>query len=73
LEGQGGGIGPALDGIGAQLTKEAILQSILDPNAVLAESWPATVSAMPALRSFMSEQELADLVSFLVGLKRQTF
>ncbi|MCX8229772.1 MAG: ThuA domain-containing protein [Planctomycetota bacterium] len=69
LEGQGGGIGPSLDGVGSRLTKDGLLQSIVDPNAVMAESWPASVSAMPALRSFMTKQELADLVSFLTDLK----
>jgi mono/diheme cytochrome c family protein len=69
LEGRGGGIGPSLDGVGSRLTKDGLLQSIVDPNAVMAESWPASVSAMPALRSFMTKQELADLVSFLTDLK----
>ena len=68
FQGKDGGIGPAIDGVGDRLSKEEILQSILDPNAVMAAGWPASVSAMPALRSFMSDQELADIVSFLMGL-----
>ncbi len=65
LSGIGGGIGPPLDGVGSRLSKLELLQSILDPNARLAEGWKAPVSAMPALSSFMTEEELSDLISFL--------
>jgi mono/diheme cytochrome c family protein len=67
LDGRGGGIGPDLTGVGARLDRAAILESILDPNAKIAASWPAPVSAMPALRPFLSDQELAGLVAFLAG------
>lgn len=68
--GQNGGVGPALDDVGSRLTREQILESILDPNAAIAESWPAPQSAMPALRPFLSDQEMRDLISFLAQAKK---
>ncbi|MBC8406459.1 MAG: ThuA domain-containing protein [Planctomycetes bacterium] len=65
FEGQNGGVGPDLSDVGARLKREEILQSILDPNAAIAESWPAPMSAMPALRPFLNDQEMRDLISFL--------
>ncbi|MFT4647677.1 MAG: putative membrane-bound dehydrogenase-like protein [Glaciecola sp.] len=67
--GQGGGVGPDLMGVGQRLSREKILESILDPNAVLSESWPAAASAMPALRPFLTDKELRDLVHFLATHK----
>ncbi len=63
--GEGGGVGPDLLGVGKRLSRESILESILDPNAVISESWPSPASAMPSLRPFMSDEELRDLVYFL--------
>jgi mono/diheme cytochrome c family protein len=63
--GEGGGVGPDLMGVGQRLSREKILESILDPNAMIAESWPAPASAMPALRPFLTDEELRDLVHFL--------
>jgi uncharacterized protein len=68
-EGQNGGVGPDLSDVGARLKREEILQSILDPNAAISESWPAPMSAMPALRPFLSDQEMRDLISFLAQSK----
>ena len=67
--GQNGGVGPDLTDVGSRLTREQILQSILDPNAEISESWPAPQSAMPALRPFMTDEELRDLISFLAQAK----
>jgi putative membrane-bound dehydrogenase-like protein len=66
-DGVGGGVGPDLLGVGQRLSREQLLESILDPNAALAESWPAPFSAMPALRAFLSDQELRDLITFLAA------
>ena len=67
--GEGGGVGPDLLGVGQRLSREEILESILDPNAAIAESWPAPASAMPALRPFLTDEELRDLVHFLATHK----
>ena len=69
FDGQAGGVGPDLTDVGSRLTRKQLLDSILDPNAEIAESWPAPQSAMPALRPFLNDQELRDLISFLAQAK----
>ncbi len=69
FNGQNGGVGPDLTDVGARLTREQLLESILDPNATIAESWPAPQSAMPALRPFLTDEELRDLITFLAQAK----
>ncbi|MEZ6002538.1 MAG: c-type cytochrome, partial [Planctomycetota bacterium] len=65
--GQGGGLGPDLVDVRKRLTRAKILESILDPGAALAESWTAPATVMPALRPFLSDQEVRDLVEFLAA------
>jgi putative membrane-bound dehydrogenase-like protein len=67
LDGSGTGVGPDLSLIGSQLAEDEILVSILDPNASLAETWTAPMSAMPALGAFLSDSDIRDLVAFLVS------
>ena len=50
------------------MSREGLLESILDPTAALAESWKAPISAMPALGAFLSDNEIRDLVAFLEAL-----
>lgn len=69
IGGQGGAVGPDLTAVGARLDRAQILQSILDPNAVLAAGWPGEASAMPVLRPFLTDAELRDLVAFLAERK----
>ncbi|MHC4380747.1 MAG: DUF7133 domain-containing protein, partial [Planctomycetota bacterium] len=66
LDGRGGGIGPDLSGVAGRLSREQTLLSILDPNAELAQGWDAPASAMPALRPFLTDQDLRDLITFLM-------
>ena len=66
-EGEGGSIGPDLTDIASRLDRQSILESILDPNAVMAEGWTAPVSAMPALAPFLTDEEIRDLVEFLAS------
>ncbi len=68
LDGAGGSLGPDLSEVGARLSREGLLESILDPTAALAESWKAPISAMPALGAFLSDNEIRDLVAFLEAL-----
>ena len=65
LDGTATGDGPDLSDVGSRLTDMQILQSIMDPNASLPTEWTAPVSAMPALGSFLSDQQIRDLVAFL--------
>ncbi len=64
----GGIAGPALDGVGARLTKRALLESMIDPNAVVADGF-GEHSAMPPIGSKLSYQELRDVVAYLNSLQ----
>jgi len=60
-------VGPGLGDVGARLTSELIRQSVLDPNAVIAEGFPA---AMPAdFAEKMTVKELEMIVQFLAEKK----
>jgi type 1 glutamine amidotransferase/cytochrome c553 len=65
LDGSGTGVGPDLSTVGGRLSEAQLLESILSPNAALAEGWTAPASAMPALAAFLSDDELRDVVAFL--------
>jgi putative membrane-bound dehydrogenase-like protein len=68
--GKGGAVGPILDGIAVRSTKDAILESLMDPNAKLAEGYQnLTISPMPPLGMLLKEQELADILAYLQTLK----
>ncbi|MCP4285103.1 MAG: c-type cytochrome [Gammaproteobacteria bacterium] len=61
-------VGPGFIGVGSRLGSEAIRSSIVDPNAVLAEGFPA---AMPTdFAEKMTVKELEMIVSFLAEKKQ---
>lgn len=60
LNGQGGAIGPALDGVGSRLEKEFISKWLTDPLAVKPDS------KMPKLP--LTKEQIAELVAFLTKL-----
>lgn len=64
LEGQGGKIGPALDGVGSRLERTYILEWLKDPAKVK----PGT--AMPKLP--LSDEDIAELAAFLTQLKKDS-
>ena len=68
LDGQPG-IGPSLAGLGSRLEKANIYESIMDPDAVIAEGFPAAVmNAMLngiGFRDQVSVKELQTLVNYL--------
>ena len=49
LDGKGGPVGPALDGIASRKNEDYLRQSMRDPQAVIAEGFPAQVSPMPPM------------------------
>ena len=67
ISGVGGHAGPALDGVGARLDRAALLQSIIDPQAVIAAGF-ASPSAMPAVGPLLTPRETRDLVAYLASL-----
>jgi len=64
VEGRGGIAGPSLEDVAARLTRAEILQSIIDPQAVVAEGYGA-MSAMPEMREAITPREVRDIVAYL--------
>ncbi|MEY5025795.1 MAG: hypothetical protein RLZZ244_1323 [Verrucomicrobiota bacterium] len=70
LKGQGSTVGPALDGIASRKDAAYIKQSLLEPNAVLAQGFESLgVSPMPPMGLLLTPQELEDIQAFLHTLK----
>ena len=70
-DGDGGVAGPPLDGLGQIQTRAQLLESIILPNAVLAEGYGAAAgepSAMPQVHFALELSEIRDLVEFLATL-----
>jgi mono/diheme cytochrome c family protein len=71
LGGKGSTVGPPLDGIAGRKDEAYILQSLLEPNKVLAQGYEALgVSPMPPMGLLLTPQELADIKAFLMTLKK---
>ncbi len=66
---QGGPIGPAMDGIATRKQRDYILQSLVDPQATIAEGYQAQVSPMPPMGVLLKPQELEDVMEYLMTLK----
>ncbi len=69
VAGKGGVIAPKLDGIGAQQSSAYLVESLLDPNAVIAKNYPGKISPMPPMRAMLSDSEIKDLVAYLQSLR----
>jgi putative membrane-bound dehydrogenase-like protein len=70
LKGQGSAVGPALDGIASRKDEAYILESLVNPNAKLAEGYTATpISPMPPMNLILKPQEFADVKAFILSLK----
>ena len=70
LKGQGSPVGPALDGIATRKDAAYILESLVNPNAKLAEGYTATpISPMPPMNLILKPQEFADVKAFIMSLK----
>jgi mono/diheme cytochrome c family protein len=68
--GKGGDIGPLLDGIAIRGDKAYLLESLMDPNAKLAQGFEnLPISPMPPLGALLKEQELEDILAYLATLK----
>ena len=60
-------VGPGLVDVGDRLSQEQLRQSVIDPNAVLAEGFPAAMPADFGLKMTVNELEM--IVSFLAEKK----
>lgn len=70
LKGQGSPVGPALDGIATRKDAAYILESLVNPNAKLADGYTATpISPMPPMNLILKPQEFADVKAFIMSLK----
>jgi putative membrane-bound dehydrogenase-like protein len=70
LQGQGTVVGPALDGIAARRDAAYLNESLINPNAKLAEGFEKLgISPMPPMNLLLKPQELEDLKAFLQTLK----
>ena len=69
IDGSGGVVGPALDGIAAAKDEDYLRESLVDPQATIAEGYPAEVSPMPPFGVLLSPQELEDVLTYLMTLK----
>jgi len=70
LKGQGSAVGPPLDGIAAKRDAAYILESLMNPNAKLAEGFEKLgISPMPPMNLILKPQEFADVQAFILSLK----
>ena len=71
LEGKGGFVGPWLDGIANRKDRDYIYKSLVEPAAELAEGFEKLVaSPMPPMNIVLTDQELDDVMAFLMTLKK---
>ena len=64
-DGEGGVVGPYLDGIAARKDADYIRESLVDPQAKMAEGFTAGISPMPPFGVLLKPQELEDILAFL--------
>ncbi|MDQ7012534.1 MAG: HEAT repeat domain-containing protein [Planctomycetota bacterium] len=62
-----GTAGPDLTAVGARADRRALVQSLVDPNAVVAEGF-GEVSAMPPMSALLSPTQARDVVAYLASL-----
>ena len=68
IDGVGGVVGPALDGIAGKQQESYLRESLLNPQAAIAEGFPVEVSPMPPFGVLLSPQELEDVLAYLKTL-----
>jgi cbb3-type cytochrome oxidase cytochrome c subunit len=67
----GGTAGPDLSKVGTRLSTDALVESVVEPGAVVAPGF-GTVSAMPAITQFLSPPEVRDVVAYLRTLRDES-
>ncbi len=72
LEGKGGNIGPPMDGIGTRKDRAYLQESLVNPTATLAKGYEKLInSPMPPMNIVLNEQEIEDVLEYLVTLKEE--
>ena len=63
-------VGPPLRGIGSELSREQLLEALVDPSARIAPGFgvQGAPSAMPPMGSILTRREIRDVVEFLSGI-----
>ncbi len=69
VDGVGGPIGPALDGIASRKGEDYLLESLVEPGATIAEGFQGQFSPMPPMGVLLKPQELADVMAYMMTLK----
>ena len=73
VAGDGGVVGPSMDGIGRKHGRDDLLAAIVTPNAAYAEGYapaPGGISAMPeGLADLLTDADLRDVIEFLSSLR----
>ena len=67
IRGTGGTAGPRLTDVGARLSIEAIIESIIEPGRTITPGY-GTVAAMPEMTGILSPAEVRDVVAYLASL-----
>jgi len=68
IRGHGGDAAPPLDGVGTRLTRDQLVESLVQPDAVVVEGFGAH-SAMPSMGPVLTLEELRDAVEYLSTLR----
>lgn len=71
VNGEGGTAGPDLSNVGSRLSREKIVESVVEPAAVLTPGF-GEVSAMPAMTQLLTPREVRDVVAYLATLRPKT-
>ncbi len=61
-------VGPSVAGVGGRLSADELRQSILDPNVVLVDGFPADTMP-PVWADELSDEQVDQLVAYLLTLK----
>lgn len=69
IDGTGGDIGPALDGLAARKSRDYIYESLVEPSATIAEGFTLQASPMPPMGLLLKPEELADVMAYLMTLE----
>ena len=68
LGGGGGHAGPSLEGVATRHDRRGLLESLVNPNARLAQGFGPT-SAMPTMNALLTPREIRDVVAYLSTLR----